>query len=351
VPHGASAKAAAAQAAHDVLVALIPANQAAFDTALVSSLDDIPQGQRAGGKKVGKRVAQQVLEWRQNDGFATANPQPPEGLPSLLPGVWRQTASGAAQFTALGSVAPFGLVSPTQFLPVPPPQLESERYAADVNDVQAKGRATMSTRTLEEERFAQLFALAPGAYANVTSPFRLWSNVARDVSQAQGMSLVKTARVFALMTTSIHDSVQTSHTSKFIYGLWRPETAVAAADIDDNPATVAEPGWVPLLVTPPYASHASNMSCIGSGAAQMLANVFGTDAKSFLATWYTGDAPPAVVHSEPYSSFWALARDEGSSRVWGGIHFRFEIDASEQSCAQVANYLFDNYMKRIRQPH
>jgi hypothetical protein len=234
---------------------------------------------------------------------------------------------------------------------MPPPQLESKRYAADVNDVKEKGRATMSTRTLEEERFAQLFALAPGAYANVTSPFRLWSNVARDVSQAEGLSLVQTARVFALMTTSIHDSVLTSHTSKFIYRLWRPETALAAADIDDNPATVAEPGWAPLLVTPPYASHASNMSCIGSGAAQMLANVFGTDAKSFSATWYTGAAPPAVVHSEPYSSFWALARDEGSSRVWGGIHFRFEIDASEQSCAQVANYLFDNYMGRVRHPN
>jgi hypothetical protein len=345
-PHNASAKAAAAQAARDVLVTLIPANQAAFDAALEASLEKIPAAQRAGGRKVGARVAKAVLKWRQNDGFVDANPQPPALLPSTLPGIWRQTKSGSAQFEELGSVTPFGLLSPTQFLPAPPPQLESAEYAADFNEVSDKGRSTGSTRSIEEERFAQLFAGAMGPYFNTTNQFRLWNNVARDVSQAEGMSLVRTARLFALMTASIHDSLQTAHTSKFIYRLWRPETAIAAADTDDNPDTAAEPGWIPLLSTPAYPSHASNMSCIGVGAAQMLANVFGTDTKTFDATWYTPDSPPAVVHSQPYSSFWALGQDEGSSRVWGGIHFRFEIDASEQSCAQVANYIYDNYMRR-----
>jgi hypothetical protein len=347
VLHRASSKAAAAQAARDVLVGLIPANQAAFDAALETSLASIHPGQRVTGKQVGSRVAKKILDWRQNDGFASANPQPPGILPSSVPGIWRQTASGPAQYSQLGNVEPFGLVSPTQFLPAPPPQLESEEYANDFNDVKEKGRSTGSTRSVEEERFAQLFAGA-GPYANSTNQFRLWNNVARDVSQAEGLSLVRTARLFAMMTASIHDSLQTAHTSKFIYRLWRPETAIAEADMNVNANTAAEPGWMPLLTTPPYPSHASNMSCIGAGAAQMLANVFGTDAKIYAATWYTSATPPVVVHSQPYESFWALAQDEGSSRVWGGIHYRFEIDASEQSCAQVANYLYDNYMQRDR---
>jgi len=57
----------------------------------------------------------------------------------------------------------------------------------------------------------------------------------------------------------------------------------------------------------------------------MLADVFHNDAQSFTAT--TGGSPPAVVHSQPYQSFWALAQDEGDSRIWGGIHFRFDQDA------------------------
>ena len=76
-------------------------------------------------------------------------------------------------------------------------------------------------------------------------------------------------------------------------------------------------------------------------------------AQSFTATWYASDTvtPPAttppVVYSNAYNSFWALAQEEGDSRIWGGIHFRFEIDASLESCADVADYLFENYMQPL----
>ena len=350
--HGASAQAAAAQAAHDVLVALVPANQAALDAALEDTLDRIPPGRKWTGIRIGRRAAARVLEWRANDGFALANPQPPDFLPSTLPGIWRQTTdgpAGAAQFSELGNVLPFGLVSTTQFLPAAPPQLESAEYAADFDDVKAKGRATGSTRTADEDRLAQLFAAAPGPYTNVTNPFRLWNNVARDVAVANDLSLLETVRMFALLNVSINDSLLTSQTSKFIYRVWRPVTAIAEAGSDDNPDTDAEAGWTPLLGTPPYPSHSSNMSCIGAGAAQMLGNVFGTDSVPFTAVWYDGATPPAVVSTQSYGSFWAMGRDEGSSRIWGGIHYRFEITASENSCAQVANYIFDNYLQRRRQ--
>ncbi len=305
------------------------------------------QGSRANGVQVGQQVAAAILTWRENDGSATANPQPPAFLPSVLPGIWRPTASGPAQFSEFGSVVPFALLTPTQYLPTPPPQLESTEYAEDFNEVKSKGRATGSTRTPEETRSAQLFA-GLGDFANATNPFRLWDNVARDVAARKSLSLVETARLFALLSASIHDSLQTSQASKFVYRLWRPETAIDQAGVDDNPNTAPETAWPPLLPTPPYPSHASNMDCIGMGAARLLANVFRSDTQSFTATWSTAATPPVVVHSQPYTSFSALARDEGNSRIWGGIHFRFEIDASDVSCAQVADYVFDHYMQRRR---
>src|SRR5688572_21455319 len=112
-PRGASAEAAAAQAAHDVLVVLVPAGQTTFDMALGARLANIPPGRRASGVAVGKKVAAEILAWRQNDGFAGANPQPPAFLASTLPGIWRPTASGPAQFSRLGDVEPFGLLTPT----------------------------------------------------------------------------------------------------------------------------------------------------------------------------------------------------------------------------------------------
>lgn len=343
-PSGASAEAAAAQAAHDVLVFLVPAATSALDAALAETLAPIPSGRMATGVQVGKKVAAEVIAWRQADGFADANPQPPASLASVLPGIWQQTASGPATFSRLGNVAPFGVLSPTQFLPVPYPQLESTEYADDCNEVKEKGSATGSTRLPEETRSAQLWA-GVGEFANVTTPFRLWANIAGELTQAESLSLVDTARLFALLTTSMHDSLQTAQTSKFVYRLWRPETAIAHADIDDNPGTTAQDGWVPLLVTPPYPSHGSNMACIGAGAARMLANVFGTDAKSFTATWYSTSS--TIVHSQQYNSFWALAVDEGNSRIWGGIHFRFEIEDSQTSCSELADYLFENRMRPL----
>jgi hypothetical protein len=347
-PFGASAEAAAAQAGHDVFMTLVttPAGQTAANTALENRLAQIHTGRRFLGVLVGKKVAADLLAWRQNDGYATANPQPPALLPSTLPGIWRPTATGPAVFSEIGHVEPFGLPNATYFLPAPFPQLESDAYAEDLNEVKDVGRLVgATTRTAEQTRFAQLFAsVAP--FANVTNPFRVWSNVAADLSQQKRMSLVDTARFYALTMTSIHDSLQTSQTSKFIYRLWRPETAIAHADIDNNDDTVAEPGWAPLIPTPAYPAFSSNMTCIGTGAARMMANVLGSDAQTFTVTWYS--ATNTVVATLPYTSLWKLGDDEANSRIWGGIHFRFDIDESQVSCTQVADYLYDNFMQPER---
>jgi hypothetical protein len=149
-----------------------------------------------------------------------------------------------------------------------------------------------------------------------------------------------------MMWASMHDSILTSHSSKAVYRLWRPETAIAHADIDNNPATAAEPGWAPLIPTPPYPAYSSDMTCIATGASRMVAHVLRSDAQSFTVTWYA--ATGEVVFAQPYTSLWALAVDEANSRVWGGIHYRFDIEGSQASCTQVADYLFDNYMEPRR---
>ena len=351
-PRGASAEAAAAQAGHDVFFALISAQPArdAADALLAARLAGIPPGQRNLGVNTGKKAAAAIIDWRANDGYATANPQPPAYLGSTLPGVWRATATGPFQFSEIGNVEPFGLLTVTQFLVVPYPQLESAEYADNVNEVKRVGRniAPLTDRTEAQTRFAQLFA-SSGPYANPTTPFRLWSNVARDLAQQKKLSLTATARLFAMTFASMHDSVQNSQHAKAVYRLWRPETAIANADVDNNPATDADTTWVPLIPTPPYPAYPSNMTCIGTGASRMLANLLGNDAQTFSATWYKADN--TVLWSEPYTSLWQLGNDEAWSRIWGGIHFRIDIDESQVSCTQVADYLYDNYMQPDKRWH
>jgi hypothetical protein len=341
---GASTDAAAAQAAHDVLSYLIPASKPAYDAALASQLANIPPGRAAQGVAVGAQVAARIIAWRANDGWAI--PPPPYVLP-LLPGNWQPTPPANAPPGAmqLRYTEPFALLTPSQYQPGRFPEINSAVYAEDFNEVKGIGAAGSATRTAEETTTALIWA-GQGYGPNL---FALWNRVARDVARGAGMSLIETARLFALVNVSLNDGLQTSQASKFVYGLWRPITAIRQADLDLNPATDPETGWSPLLAaTPPYPSYPGNMACIGAAVATALGLGVGTDAFSFSIEWTGlppaggGAAPPNVTRN--YTSFWQAGTEEARSRVLGGIHFTFDNEASQEACPKVAHWVNDNYM-------
>jgi hypothetical protein len=337
----ASAEAAAAQAAHDVLVKLNPAAQATFDSALQARLLKIQPWRAAAGAAVGRKAASDILAWRANDGSTT--PAPPWSLPPL-PGLWQPTSAQGAQLANFGEFEPFALLTSTQYLPDPPPTLTSELYTADVEEVRLLGSATSTVRTAEQTETARLFA----SVGNSTSHFAVWNNVARDLSRRAHWSLIETARLFVLLNVSMQDGTQTSHASKFIYGLWRPVTAIRRADEDLNAATMADPTWTPLLATPSYPSHSSNQTCVAASAARSLARAFGGDDVAFSVTWIGTGGNPNVTRQ--YGKLSELADQQARSRVYGGIHFNFELTASHESCAKVADYVVDNYVLPRRGP-
>jgi hypothetical protein len=335
----ASTEAAAAQAAHDVLSALIPTAtaQAAFAERLQARLAGLQPERALFGVRVGKRVASEILAWRANDGSA-APPPAPWSQPAF-PGLWQPTSASAAQLSNFGLFAPFALLTSTQYLPAPPPPLNSERYATDFEEVRLLGSATSTVRTAEQTQTARLFA----SVGYSTNHWAMWNNVARDTARAANWSLLDTARLFALVNVSAIDGLQTSHASKFVYGLWRPVTAIRRADEDLNPATIADATWTPLLSTPAYPSHGSNMACVGTSISRALARAFATDAVPFSVTWVGAAGNPDVTRN--YPAFSALAVEQARSRVYGGIHFDFELEASRQSCTRVADYIADRFMR------
>lgn len=341
-PFGASAELAAAQAARDVLAAQFPTAESTFDTALRARIAQTPPGQIRSSLRIGKAVAAAILTWRANDGWTT--PAAPYALPELA-GMYQPTppAFAPAAFRQFAHTQPFGLLTSTQYLPAAPPSITSERYAQDFEEVKQIGAATSPIRTPEQTQLAQLFANV----TSTTAHWALWNHVARDAARAQQLSLIDTARAFALLNVAIHDGVQTSHTSKFVYGGWRPVTAVHAANDDLNPLTVGDPSWKPLLGTPPYPSHAGNMACVGSSAARMLGLIFDSNEIAFTATWVGTPGQPNV--SRNYASFTQLAQDQADSRIFGGIHFRFESVVSQQACPKVAEYVFANFMEPRRE--
>ena len=148
--------------------------------------------------------------------------------------------------------------------------------------------------------------------------------------------------MFALVNVGLHDGLQTSFTSKFVYGLWRPVTAIRRADEDLNPATAADATWLPLLTTPPYPSYAGNAACLSAAAARAHQLVFGRDDIAFSITWTRTGLPPVT---RDFTGFWDLADKQARSRIHGGIHYQFDTDASQAACVKVPEFALSRFMR------
>src|SRR5215207_4178156 len=208
---GGSPEAAAAQAAHDVLVAINPGSTALYDALLATRIGPYPSGFVRRGAAVGATVAKEILAWRQNDGWVVS-PFPPYSE-SLLPGRWRPTplANANAAFTHLQKAVPLALLTSTQYLPPPPPSLTTERYATDLNEIKLIGKSDSVTRTPDQTAIVRLWnGTATTGTGTATNFQSVWNNVVRDAARQQRLSLVETARLFVLVNVSVHDALMTT---------------------------------------------------------------------------------------------------------------------------------------------
>jgi hypothetical protein len=305
---------------------------------LAATVSRFPGDPATQGSLIGTGAAGAILARRANDGWARAA-QVSFILPAL-PGYWQPVPpqNAAATLVHYQEVVPFALNSRNQFLLEAPPALTSARSAADFNEVKLLGGATSTARTAQQTQTAQLWA---GVGYSTSAP-GVWYNLARDLARARGLTGVDAARVFALLAITMHDALQTSFSAKFLYGLWRPTTAIREANRDNNPATEPDPAFVSLLATPPYPSYPGNMACIGASSAALFTRVWGRDDIPFSVTW-TGIAPTTDV-TRSYNGFRQLADEEAISRIYGGIHFSFDHTASFGACTNVANYVFSNVL-------
>src|ERR1700677_4109596 len=145
-PHGASANAAAVQAAYRILSTYFPASASTLDAARASSLASIPDGQaKIDGITTGDAAAYALIALRANDGSSPAQFKTPG---PAAPGEWQATVScpmvnGIAQGIAFQwqNITPFGIRSAKEFLLSPPPALRSNAYAKAYNEVMKIGRA------------------------------------------------------------------------------------------------------------------------------------------------------------------------------------------------------------------
>jgi hypothetical protein len=329
-PRHSSAAAAAAAAAHGVLVQLYPNQTAMLDADLAASLAGLPDGSaKDQGVQVGETAAQQMLAMRGNDGSAATTAL---FTPGTNPGAYQLTPPAFVQpvFTQWPFVKPFTLRSANQFRPAPPPALTSPAYTAAFNEVKDLGAIGSTSRTADQTEIARFWAAPIQNY---------WNEIAQTVSLAHGTGLAQNARLFALLDLTLADSVIAFYDAKYTYRLWRPVTAIRAAESDGNPATVADPNWAPLANTALDPSYPGAHSVVSAAGAAVLSSFFGGDSNSFTVG---SEVLPGVQRS--FTSFTGAANEAGLSRIYAGQHSRIDHVAGQALGRQVAAYVLKHFL-------
>ncbi|MFM9978136.1 MAG: PEPxxWA-CTERM sorting domain-containing protein [Sphingomonadaceae bacterium] len=324
---GGDSRAAAAQAAHDVLVALNPVNAAQYATALTNSLALVGNGTaKTNGIATGAAYAAAIIANRTGDGsgvFASYTS-------TNLPGDWRPTPPGnaAAALPAWGNVKTFVLSSVNDVPVIAPPALNSAAYAAAYNEVkdiviELQG-ANLTPEQQDQRNSAFFWDVSNGG---------TWIRAGLAIAEDEGLDTLGFAEVFALLAAGISDASVVIFDSKYDYRLWRPITAIHLGDTDGNAATIADPNWSSLFPAPPHPSYLSGHSGISGAASTILQSFFGDDEAFQFSIG---------PDTRSFTSLSQAELDAANSRLWGGIHFRFDNEEGLRVGRQVGALALQN---------
>jgi membrane-associated phospholipid phosphatase len=338
-PPGASADAAAIEAAYRVLSTYFPVSKPTLDIERTNSLASIPDGQgKIDGIATGDAAASAMIALRANDGSSSPQfkiPGPP------VPGEWQVTPNcPVINGTAVGVffhwqfVTPFGIQSAGQFLLDPPPALTSNQYAKTYNQVMTVGSLDSTERPPDRADVVLFYA--------VSTPTLVFNQAARQIAQQEGRSLSENARALALINMAISDSLVASFLNKYHYNFWRPETAIRAGDTDGNSRTNADPTFLPFIATPCFPSYPSNHASGSDSGAEILRRLYGEGGHSITLS---NPAVPDIILQ--YTTFKQITDDVDDARVYGGIHFRFDQVAGRRLGRAVATSVYKNNLRAV----
>lgn len=230
------------------------------------------------GNNLGRKVASAVIRYAKTDGSDATFP----GTIPTGPGVWYSSENKPPLLPVWGNVRTWFMQNGAQFRASPPPDFNSAEFKAAVQEV----RAISDTRTAEQLRIAQFWADGGGT----STPPGHWNEIALTYFAQEGFTEIQTARALAIMNMAIMDAGICCWDTKFTYWLIRPSQA--------DPAITVPVGL------PNFPSYASGHATFSGAAARVLGYILPSSADAFSQ----------------------MADEAAVSRLYGGIHYRFDSE-------------------------
>jgi membrane-associated phospholipid phosphatase len=345
---GADPTVAAAQAAYEVAVIQYPQQQAELNGLLRHWTSHKNDDVLRRSVELGRAAAQAILKLRDGDGW---NNQAEYRWHPMGPGIYAEfsehsgTPKGFVFGAGWAAVKPFMLRRADQFRVAPPPDISSNAYVVAYDEVRELGRFDSRTRSPDQTHAALWWKdFAENSH----------NRLARALIAKQGVDLWTASRMFALLNASIFDGYVAAFDSKFQYNHWRPYTAIRWARHDGNPRTMGEPDWTNThRHTYAFPSYPSAHGTVCAAAMTVLADTFSADYAFEMTTREVNASGPIspLIKMHPskrrFASFAAAAMECATSRVYLGIHFRYDATAGSALGADVGRYLVDNYLESL----
>ena len=321
----ASVDAAAAAAAHRVLVNYFPAQQNDLDAKLNATLSliDGDAGARDAGVAVGEAAAAAVITARSGDGLEASVPY----TPGTGAGVWIPTppAFAAGLTPWLGQMRPFTMSSAGDFTPDGPTPLGSEQWKRDYNLTRMYGAASNSLRSTAEGEIGIFWTEHTG---------QQYSRAFGYLADNYGLGVTDTARMMAILWTGYADSVIGCFNAKYKYSFWRPVTAITAGG--GNSDLKADTGWLPLGTTPNHPEYPAAHGCVTGVVAALVAGYFGTTRVHFVSDSVAfGDG----VHTHVFEDTRDLMDEVFWARMYAGFHYYHSMEDGRELGRRVARGL------------
>ena len=168
------------------------------------------------------------------------------------------------------------------------------------------------------------------------SPAGHWMNIVGIGAQKAGADLHTTIAAYAKTSIALFDAFIACWNEKYKSNYVRPETIISQ---------LVDPNWQPYIQTPPFPSYVSGHSTISNAAAEVMTEYFGNIAFTDTSLKEFGIANREV------KNFRQAAAEASISRLYGGIHYRFDLDEGNVLGRKVGESVVSRIrMKKANQP-
>ncbi|MEJ7737908.1 MAG: vanadium-dependent haloperoxidase [Chitinophagaceae bacterium] len=297
----------------------------------------MPEDMRNNAKQFAEAVADHIMAWAKKDNYAQTRSAEKYSVRDE-DGRWVPTPPMYAQGleSHWNEIRTLALDSCSECMPPRPPKYNIRDTGSTFYRLALEVKKIGDSLDKEQKHIADFWDDNPFKL-NVTghvmfatkkfSPPGHWMNIVGIAAQKAGSDFNTTVYAYTKTAVALFDGFISCWDEKYRSNLVRPETVINK---------YIDPDWTPYLQTPPFPSYVSGHSVISAAAAEVMTDIYG-DHFSFRDTSSTefGIAPRS------FTSFRQAAQEASISRLYGGIHYRIDLDAGNIQGTRVGRLVVD----------